>query len=120
MKIYGDEKTNLTLTDKAFEVYSNTDPLKIIEEDDGTYSMTGCIERFGMTEDQVNAVLESLYVNEEAQEIINNGLYDAAVALMDDDIREELHNRLALCTDEEFLSAYMEAHKEKYGIDFVV
>ena len=26
-----------------------------------------------------------------ALEIINNGLYDAAVALMDDEIREEVH-----------------------------
>lgn len=59
MKIYGNEKTNLTLTDKAFEVYSNTDPLKIIEEDDGTYSMTGCFERYGMSAEQVNSVLES-------------------------------------------------------------
>ena len=58
MKIYGNDKTNLVLSDKAFEVYSNTDPLKIIEEDDGTYSMTGCIERHGMTEDDVNTVLE--------------------------------------------------------------
>ena len=27
---------------------------------------------------------------------------------MDDDIREELHNKLAPCTNEEFLKAYVE------------
>ena len=59
MKIYGNEKTNLELTDKAFAVYSDTDPLKIIEEDDGTYTMTGVFERYGMTAEDVNRVLES-------------------------------------------------------------
>jgi len=55
-----------------------------------------------------------------AKEIIESGLYNQAVALMDDDIREELHRQLAPCTDEEFLTAYMEAHRSKYGEDFQV
>ena len=55
-----------------------------------------------------------------AKEIIENGYFDAAVALMDDDIREELHRELAPCTDQEFLEAYMKRHEEKYGIVFVV
>lgn len=53
-----------------------------------------------------------------AKEIIENGMYDAAVNLMDDEIREELHREMAPCTDEEFLEAYIEAHKEKFGKDF--
>ena len=34
---------------------------------------------------------------------------------MDDEIREELHRELALCTEQEFFSAYEKAHAEKYG-----
>ena len=55
-----------------------------------------------------------------AHEIIEAGLYSAAVNLMDDEIREELHSELAPCSDEEFLEAYMEAHERKYGIPFVM
>jgi hypothetical protein len=40
-RTYGDDKTQLTLTDKAFYVYSNSDNIRIIEEhyslDDGEY-----------------------------------------------------------------------------------
>lgn len=55
-----------------------------------------------------------------ANDIINAGLYQAAVELMDDEIREQLHSDLAPCSDLEFLEAYMKAHEEKYGIPFVV
>lgn len=55
-----------------------------------------------------------------AIEIISKGLYDAAVGLMDDGIREKVHSELAPCTDIEFLEAYMEAHKAKFGADFVI
>lgn len=55
-----------------------------------------------------------------AKEIIESGLYKAAEALMDDEIREELHSEMAPCTDEEFLEAYMERHAEKYGEDFQI
>ena len=55
-----------------------------------------------------------------AHEIIEAGLYSAAVNLMDDEIREELHGEIAPCSDEEFLEAYMEAHERKYGIPFVM
>lgn len=55
-----------------------------------------------------------------AHEIIENGLYNAAVQLMDDEIREEIHNNLAPTTEEEFLTAYMERHEKKYGEPFAV
>lgn len=55
-----------------------------------------------------------------AQEIINAGLYNAAVELMDDEIREKLHQELAPCSEAEFLEAYMEAHEKKFGVAFVV
>ena len=41
--------------------------------------------------------------------------YAAAVNLMDDDIRERLHNELAPCTNIEFLQAYAAAHREQFG-----
>lgn len=52
--------------------------------------------------------------------VINNREYDfeGLVALMDDEIREELHSDLAPCTEQEFTDAYLAAHKEKYGTEF--
>lgn len=41
--------------------------------------------------------------------------YDAAVQLMDDDLREEIHAKLAPCTEQEFFTAYEAAHAEKFG-----
>ena len=55
-----------------------------------------------------------------AKEIIDAGLYNAAVELMDDDIREALHDSAEFETELEFLTAYMEAHEKKYGVPFVV
>ena len=46
--------------------------------------------------------------------------FEACIALMDDDIREELHRELAPCTAQEFLDAYVDRHFEKYGEDFTV
>lgn len=55
-----------------------------------------------------------------AKEIIENGLFNAAVELMDDEIREELHASGEFETEEDFLAAYMEKHEEKYSTPFVV
>lgn len=41
--------------------------------------------------------------------------YDAAVNLMDDEIREELHMEIAPCTEQEFFDAYCKAHEGKFG-----
>jgi hypothetical protein len=46
--------------------------------------------------------------------------YNAAVELMDDDIREQLHREMAPCTDQEFFTAYEKAHEEKFGEEFIV
>ena len=46
--------------------------------------------------------------------------FDAAVNLMDDELREEIHMDLAPCTDEEFLREYEKRHFEKYGEEFQV
>ena len=41
--------------------------------------------------------------------------YDAVVNLMDDDIRESLHDALAPCTAQVFVDAYQIQHFLKYG-----
>ena len=44
--------------------------------------------------------------------------FDAAVNLMDDEIREAVHADLAPCTDQEFMDEYVRRHEEKYGQSF--
>lgn len=46
--------------------------------------------------------------------------FDVMVNMMDDEIREKLHNKLAPCTDQEFVDAYVEAHEAKYGEQFEI
>jgi hypothetical protein len=48
------------------------------------------------------------------------GDLEVAANLMDAEIREGLHHRLAPCSDQEFLDAYAVAHREKFSEDFVV
>lgn len=55
-----------------------------------------------------------------AREIIDAGLYDQAVALMDDEIRERVHAETSPCTDEEFLDAYITYHMETFGEPFTI
>ena len=65
-RIYGDEKTHLELTEKAYQIYSNTDPLRIIEEEyedeDGEkkyrYFIAAYFGDKAMTENELKAFLE--------------------------------------------------------------
>lgn len=41
--------------------------------------------------------------------------YNAAVELMDDELREEVHADLAPCTDQEFFEEYARRHAERFG-----
>lgn len=41
--------------------------------------------------------------------------FDAAVNLMDDEIRESVHADMAPCADQAFFDAYCAAHLAKYG-----
>ena len=67
-RIYGSEKTHLTLTEKAYQIYSDADPLRIIEEeyenDDGEKKYRYFIAAFfgdkPMTEAELNAFLECM------------------------------------------------------------
>jgi hypothetical protein len=46
--------------------------------------------------------------------------FDTAFALMDNDIREELHEELSPCSDQRFFNAYLEQHYADYGEEFTV
>lgn len=46
--------------------------------------------------------------------------FDAAVQLMDDRIRDRLHNDLAPCEPQAFYDAYCVAHRAEFGEDFKV
>ena len=52
------------------------------------------------------------YVQDEDGRTVN---YAAAVELMDDDLREQLHAEMAPCSNQEFYDAYVKAHAEKYN-----
>lgn len=41
--------------------------------------------------------------------------YKAAVELMDDELREEVHADLAACTEQEFFGEYARRHAERFG-----
>ena len=67
VKTYGEDRTFLRLTDKAFTVYSDTDPLKIIEKYTNSgyrYDLEGCISDSNLTEAEVNELLEHLWDEE--------------------------------------------------------
>ena len=70
-------------------------------------------------EDVMDQLIELSY-GHEAQVMINNGLFDAAVELMDDEIREEIHDEISPCGKAEFLEEYMRRHEKKYGVKFEV
>lgn len=46
--------------------------------------------------------------------------FDAAVMLMDDDIRESIHNSGNYLTDQEFYLAYATEHELKFDEEFIV
>ena len=58
-----------------------------------------------------------------ANKVLLNGYevdFDAAVNMMDVEIREALHNELAPCTEQEFMDAYVKAHEAKYNEQFEI
>lgn len=46
--------------------------------------------------------------------------FDAAVNLMDNEIREDLHDQADTTTDQAFFDAYCARHEAKFGTPFVV
>lgn len=56
-------------------------------------------------------VFEMKVVNKNGYELD----FDAAVILMNDEIREALNDKIAPCTEQEFFTAYEEAHEKATG-----
>lgn len=54
--------------------------------------------------------------------MLNNEMVDfgAAVMLMDDDLREEIHEDMAPCGEQEFLDEYVRRHAKKFGEEFAI
>lgn len=44
--------------------------------------------------------------------------FNTLVELMDDEIREKIHDEKAPCTEQEFIDRYIEEHEKKYGKKF--
>ena len=64
--------------------------------------------------------IESLMEQVEEADDADTINYDAAVELMDDELREQVHADLAPCTDEEFLREYERRHLAKFGEEFKI
>ena len=72
-RIYGNEKTHLNLTEKAYQAYSDIDRLRIVEEEcedengEKKYRYFIAISVYfkdkPMTEKQINSFLEGFYDN---------------------------------------------------------
>lgn len=46
--------------------------------------------------------------------------FDAAVALMDGELREQLHHELAPCGEQAFMDRYLTEHEKRFGEPFAV
>ena len=46
--------------------------------------------------------------------------FEVAVNLMDDELREQIHQEFAPCTEQEFYNRYCKEHHNKFGEEFVI
>ena len=90
-----------------------------VYEDDGKIYIEDeqkCTEWDG---DLDSAVEEAKRIINEWGDVVNRQgesiNYEAAVELMDNEIRERLHSEMAPCSNQDFFTAYENAHEIKYG-----
>ena len=75
-------------------------------------------KEYDLTDNEADMMAEALeqeaqdWVEDEDGHLVN---YEVAVAMMDDDLREQLHREMAPCTNQEFYAAYVKAHAAKYN-----
>jgi hypothetical protein len=75
-------------------------------------------KEYDLTDWEADVMAEELekladqYVQDENGRYID---FEAAVEMMDDDLREELHREMAPCTNQDFYDAYVKAHAEKFN-----
>ena len=70
----------------------------------------------GWSEDQFIALgdkYEDCVANRESH--VFCGLWDYIAAMMDDELREQLHKELSPCNNQKFFTAYEDAHEKKFG-----
>jgi hypothetical protein len=111
----------MTLFDKYCEVATKTGIDGIINMIDTWSPFKSCAEIFG--ENPTPQDFIDFYIDEyttPAADIVNAGLYNQAVNLMDDTIREKLHKVLAPCDDAYFLAVYMAEHNRIFNEDFTI
>ena len=121
-KLFGTDKTDLVLDGIELDIYS-TSEAHIVERASGEYAIFGNGIAFDhMDKDTLLYVLlDFADAYDTARGIIAMGNYDAAVALMDDEVREYVHSFERYCEDEQhFLTAYIAAHQIAFGEDFEV
>ena len=73
-KIYGKDQTMLMLSENAENMYNNCYSCTIIEHEDLTYTIIGAINRFNVTAQEINELLEDLAF-EEAENSIRTIIY---------------------------------------------
>lgn len=76
-KVYGNEPTSLTLSEKASAVYECTDPLEIRENEDGTYKIAGNLDRICASAEAVNHYLEEVY--DDTMRFVHQGALDEKI-----------------------------------------
>ena len=87
-------------------------------------------EEYGFDDDEIEAIVKEMKLfiqdeqfdpdREKARDIIRAGHYNAAVELMDDELREQIHDELAPCSDVDFLTRYLKEHQKKFGEEFIL
>ena len=65
----------------------------------------------------MNTDTQSEYVTDEGG---NRICWEVAEHYMDFDLCEELHNKLAPCSNQKFYDEYCKAHQAKFGEEFVI
>lgn len=87
-------------------------------------------EEYGFDDDEIEAAVKEMKLfiqdeqfdpdREKARDIIRAGHYNAAVELMDDELREQIHDELAPCSGVDFLTRYLKEHQKKFGEEFIL
>ena len=105
---------------KAEEIYGNQYPVCMDETEVKRLSQEWNEDLFEVMHEATPAELEQ-YGTYNSSVFLNGHEvnFEAAVELMDDEIREELHGE-GIETEQAFLDAYSRRHFEKYGKEFTV
>jgi hypothetical protein len=71
-------------------------------------------------EEDLKANAREAEAMDRAKQMLENASLDSIAELMDDEIRDRLHQMYAPCNDAFFLKKYIIKHKAKYGEAFTI